>query len=74
MSTLYISQIFQIVICVFLVILVMIQAKGTGLTSAIGSSISFYRSRRGLEKSIFVASILSGIMLVLNSLALVLLR
>lgn len=74
MSALYISQILQMVISVFLVLLVLIQAKGKGLSRSIGGSISFYRSRRGLEKLVFVTTIIFGVSLCLNSLALVLLR
>ncbi len=67
------SQIFQIVLCFLLIILTLIQSKGSGLFSAVGSNISFYRSRRGVEKGIFILTIVLSVLLVGNSLLLVLL-
>jgi len=51
-----ISRILQIVISILLVFFVLIQAKGTGLSSAIGGSIGYYRSRRGIEKVVFIVT------------------
>jgi preprotein translocase subunit SecG len=73
MNILLISQIFQIVLCVVLSFLTLIQTKGGGLSGSFAGSISFYRSRRGLEKGIFVLTILLGILLVANSLLIVVL-
>ncbi len=64
-------QSLQIIVSILLVILVLIQSKGGGLASGIGSSISFYRSRRGLEKIIFIITIILSVVLVVNSLVLV---
>lgn len=66
-------QIIQIFVSLALIGLVLIQSKGGGFASGIGNSISFYRSRRGLEKLVFVVTIVLGIALVANSLALVIL-
>ena len=71
MNIKFISQIAQVVFAVFIVVLTLIQSKGIGLSSAVGSSISFYRSRRGLEKVIFILTIAAGFMLVANSLLLI---
>lgn len=72
MNLYFVSQIVQIIVSVFLTLLVLMQAKGTGLTSAIGGNIGFYRSRRGLEKAVLVLTILTSAIFVLNSLYLVL--
>lgn len=66
-------QILQVIFSIVVVILVLIQSKGGGFSSGIGNSIGFYRSRRGLEKLVFIITIIIGIALVGNSLALVLL-
>lgn len=66
-------QFVQVLLAIFLVILVLIQSKGGGFASGIGSSISFYRSRRGLERIVFIATIVLSVALVANSLILVLL-
>lgn len=61
------AQILHLVLILVLTGLVMIQAKGGGLSSMVGSG-TMYRSRRGLEKVVFVATIISGSLFALNSL------
>lgn len=68
-----VAKILQIIISLLLIFLVLIQAKGTGLSSAFGGNFSFYRTRRGLEKAITILTIVFGIVLVANSIAIVLL-
>lgn len=50
--------IIQIVVCIALVGLIVLQAKGTGLG---GSSGEFYSSKRGIEKGIFAGTIILAI-------------
>jgi preprotein translocase subunit SecG len=71
MNYLYISQIAQIIVTVVLIVLVLIQSKGGGLSSAFGGSFTFYRSKRGVERSVFVLTIILGIFLAANSLIIV---
>lgn len=40
----------QIVISSALIVLILLQAKGTGLGTAFGGSAQVYRSRKGVEK------------------------
>lgn len=50
----------QIIVSVLLVVLVIFQQRGSGLSSTFGGeSVSFlsYRSRRGFEKLIFILTI-----------------
>lgn len=47
----------QIIFGGLLIFLVLIQQKGTGLGSTFGSEISFYHTRRGVEKLLFYATI-----------------
>jgi len=50
----------QIIVSVLLVVLVILQQRGSGLSSTFGGeSVSFlsYRSRRGFEKLIFILTI-----------------
>ena len=74
MNYLLISQIAQIVLAVSLVFFTLIQSKGQGLSSSFAGNIGFYRSRRGLEKGIFILTILSAVLLVANSLVIVILK
>ncbi|MCK4805565.1 MAG: preprotein translocase subunit SecG [Candidatus Pacebacteria bacterium] len=50
----------QIVIGIFLIILVLLQQRGGGMGVLGGISSQFYGTRRGLEKTIFVFTIILG--------------
>lgn len=50
----------QIVIGVLLIVLVLLQQRGGGMGVLGGISSQFYGSRRGLEKSIFILTIILG--------------
>lgn len=67
----FLIQIIQVIISIILVGLVLIQGKGTGLSSAISGSIAFYGSRRGIEKVILFLTIFIGLGLVVNSFLLI---
>ena len=63
----------QLIISGLLIVLVLIQSKSSGLSSTLKSSFNMYRSLIGFEKIIFVLTVISGVLLVVNSLAIVLL-
>ena len=48
----------QIIVCIFLVIAILMQARGVGLSSAFGGDSSVYRSRRGIERQLLRFTIL----------------
>lgn len=73
MNWLLVVQILQLIFSILIVILALIQYKGKGLASSIGSSFAFYGSRRGAEKIIFIVTIIVSALLVVNSLAILLL-
>ncbi len=50
----------QIVIGILLIILVLLQQRGGGMGVLGGISSQFYGTRRGLEKTIFVFTIILG--------------
>lgn len=63
----------QISVSVALIVLILIQAKGVGLGRAWGGGGEFYKSRRGVEKVIFNATItLSALFLIVSVLNIVL--
>jgi len=47
----------EIISAVLLIGSILLQAKGTGLGSSFGGGGEFYRSKRGLEKFLFVGTI-----------------
>ncbi len=48
----------QIILAVLLILVIIIQQKGTGLGSTFGGDLSFYRTKRGAEKMIFNLTII----------------
>ena len=63
----------QIVISTILIVLVLMQAKGVGLGRAWGGGGEFYKSKRGVEKLVFNATIvIASIFLVSSLLAVIL--
>lgn len=51
----------QIIISALLILVIIIQQKGSGLGAAFGSNFSFYRSKRGAEKLLFYATIVLSV-------------
>jgi len=64
----------QIFIAILLITLILSQAKGAGLGSAWGGGSEFYSTRRGMEKIIFIATIILAALFLLLSIANLLLK
>ena len=58
----------QIIVSIALIASILLQARGTGLSSTFGGDSAVYRSRRGVEKSLFRFTIILGVLFVLFSL------
>jgi preprotein translocase subunit SecG len=50
-------NIFQITLAILLSIAILLQQRGTGLGAAFGGEGNIYRTKRGLEKVLFIATI-----------------
>lgn len=59
----------QTVIAALLIITILLQQRGTGLSGALGGDGSTYSTRRGAEKAIFIATIVLAILFVAVSVA-----
>jgi len=57
-----ILNISQAVLAVILIISVLLQARGTGLGAAFGGDSNVYRTKRGVEKKLFQATIVVAIL------------
>ena len=57
----------QIILSIVLTLLVLLQAKGSGFSGAFFSDSSAYRSRRGVEKTMFNSTIVLAVLFVLIS-------
>ncbi len=58
----------QIILGILLILVIIIQQKGSGLGSAFGGDLSFYRTKRGAEKLLFYATIAIAIAFIISSL------
>jgi preprotein translocase subunit SecG len=59
----------QIVVSISLIIAVLMQARGTGLSGTFGGDSAVYRSRRGIERRLWQFTIVLLVLFVLFSLA-----
>ena len=64
----------QIFIAILLIVTILIQARGAGLGEAWGGSSEFFTSRRGMEKIIFLATIVLAILFLLSSIGSLILK
>jgi protein translocase SecG subunit len=69
-----IFTILQIVISVLLVICVLLQSQGGGISPVFGGGGEMYRSKRNIEKFLFYATAVLGALLVIISVLLLLQR
>ncbi len=62
-------NILQIIISVILIIVVLLQVKGSGFGAALGgmSGGSVFRTKRGLERTLFQATIMLAVVFVMVS-------
>lgn len=61
--------IFQVVVSVLLMLFILSQARGAGLSSVFGGTGGFYHTKRGAEKVVFIITIVLAVLFVLNSVA-----
>ena len=71
--TLYLN-IVQIITSIALIALAVMQSKGSGLGRMFGGDSSIYRTRRGIEKTVFRVTIVLAVVFFLTSLLSVLLQ
>ncbi len=62
MNTDLLINVSQIVLSVLLVVCILLQARGTGLGSALGGEGNVYRTKRGVEKRLFQATVVIAIL------------
>jgi len=62
----------QILISLLLVVLILMQTRGTGFAAGYSADSSIYRTRRGVEKTLFQLTIIVGVLFVALSIVSVL--
>jgi preprotein translocase subunit SecG len=55
----------QILVAALLIVLVLLQTRGSGMSSGFSSDTSIYRTRRGVERTIFQLTIGIGVVYVI---------
>lgn len=60
---------FQLVISIFLILAIVIQKRGAGLSESMGGSGTIYTTKRGAEKVVFNATVILAVLFVLSALA-----
>lgn len=63
-----IVSLIQIILGVLLILVIIIQQKGSGMGSTFGGDLGFYRTKRGAEKMLFYATIILSVAFILSSL------
>lgn len=58
----------QLISSILLVIFILLQAKGTGLSGVFGGEGNVYRTRRGMEKNLFILTIIVAIIFAVTAL------
>jgi preprotein translocase subunit SecG len=66
-------QIAQIIIAALLMLAILSQNRGAGLSGVFGGSGNIYRTKRGVEKKLFIATIILAVLFLSISLAVILL-
>ena len=59
----------QIIVSIALIIAILLQARGTGLSGTFGGDSAVYRSRRGIEKTLYRFTIAMVVLFVIFSVA-----
>jgi preprotein translocase subunit SecG len=58
----------QVIVSVILIVLILLQQRGTALGSAFGQEGGYYATRRGVQKKIFWATVFFGAAFIVLSL------
>jgi preprotein translocase subunit SecG len=66
-------QIVQIAIAALLMLAILMQNRGAGLSGIFGGTGNIYRTKRGIEKKLFIATIVLAVLFLSISLAVILL-
>jgi preprotein translocase subunit SecG len=59
----------QIIVSIALMVAILMQARGTGLSGAFGGDSAVYRSRRGIERRLWQFTIVLAVLFAIFSLA-----
>lgn len=64
----------QLISSGLLILFILLQAKGSGLGSAFGGEGNIYRTKRGLEKGLFILTIITAVIFASSSFLAIIIR
>jgi preprotein translocase subunit SecG len=64
----------QIVVSILLIAAVLLQQRGTGLSATFGGEGNIYRTKRGMEKALFLGTIILSIIFFATAVANILIK
>ena len=62
-------KLFQLIVSVLLVVTILLQDKGVGLSATFGGGGEFYKSKRGVDKFLFYATVVLAALFIANAVA-----
>lgn len=62
MNSIRLIQIVQIVLAALLMTAILLQSRGAGLSGIFGGANSIYRTKRGIEKTLFYSTIVLAVL------------
>jgi preprotein translocase subunit SecG len=66
--------IFQVVVAILLILTILMQEKGVGLSATFGGGGEFYRSRRGIDRLLFIFTVVLSLLFIGTSIAFIFVR
>lgn len=69
-----IISIIQVIICFLLVAAILLQQRGGGLGASFGGAGASYHTKRGLEKILFMSTIILAILFTISTIAALLIK
>lgn len=61
--------IFQVVVSILLILTILMQEKGVGLSATFGGGGEFYKSRRGIDRLLFIFTAVLSLLFIGTSIA-----
>jgi preprotein translocase subunit SecG len=62
-------NIVQIIVSIVVIVVVLLQSRGSGFSATFSSDTSIYRTRRGVERTLFNATIALAVLFIVVSVA-----
>lgn len=62
-------KLFELIVSILLILVILLQNKGVGLSATFGGGGEFYKSKRGIDKFLFYVTIVLATLFIVNAVA-----